>query len=82
VEIIDRNTLKMRVYERGSGETMACGTGACATVVAAVLNGICERNSEVSVILRGGTLKIIYSDDGRVIMKGEAVHVFDTEINI
>ena len=82
VEIIDRNTLKMRVYERGSGETMACGTGACATVVAAVLNGICERHSEVSVVLRGGTLKITYLYGGRVIMKGEAVHVFDTEINI
>lgn len=82
VEVIDKTTLKMRVYERGSGETMACGTGACATVVAAVLNGICDRNKTVTVILRGGTLEIAYLDDGRVIMKGEAVHVFDTEMNI
>jgi diaminopimelate epimerase len=72
----------MRVYERGSGETMACGTGACAVVVAAVLNGISDINQKVSVILRGGVLEITYLDDGRVIMKGEAVHVFDTEINI
>ncbi|MFA5342082.1 MAG: diaminopimelate epimerase, partial [Clostridia bacterium] len=56
VEVIDKNTLKMRVFERGSGETMACGTGACATVVAAVLNGISESNQMVSVILRGGVL--------------------------
>jgi diaminopimelate epimerase len=82
VEVIDKNTLKMRVYERGSGETMACGTGACAVVVAAVLNGISDINQKVSVILRGGVLEITYLDDGRVIMKGEAVHVFDTEINI
>ncbi len=82
VEVIDKNTLKMRVFERGSGETMACGTGACATVVAAVLNGISESNQMVSVILRGGVLEITYLSDGRVIMKGEAVHVFDTEISI
>ena len=82
VEVIDKNNLKMRVYERGSGETLACGTGACAIVVAAVLNGICKRNQKVSVILRGGILEVTYLDDGRVILKGEAVHVFDTEINI
>ncbi|OQB51878.1 MAG: Diaminopimelate epimerase [Firmicutes bacterium ADurb.Bin146] len=82
VEVIDKNNLKMRVYERGSGETLACGTGACAIVVAAVLNGICKRNQKVSAILRGGILEVTYLDDGRVILKGEAVHVFDTEINI
>lgn len=82
IEVIDSKTLKMRVYERGSGETMACGTGACATVVAAVLNGICERNRSITVKLRGGDLEIRYLDNGHIMMKGEAVHVFDGEIDI
>lgn len=76
VEIIDDNTFKMRVYERGSGETMACGTGACATVVAAVLNGYAKKNREVKVILKGGNLFITYKDDNHVMMRGEAATVF------
>lgn len=77
IQIIDRYTLNMRVWERGSGETFACGTGACASVVAAVLNGHCDYDSEITVQLRGGELFITYLQDGSVIMKGPAAHVFD-----
>ncbi len=74
VNVIDRNTLNMRVWERGSGETMACGTGACAVVVAAVLNKLCER--DVKVILRGGELKIQWDrESNRVYMEGPATTV-------
>lgn len=77
VELLDEKNLKMRVWERGSGETLACGTGACATVVAAVLNGKVRQGDEVTVKLRGGDLKITYQNDGTVLMKGTATHVFD-----
>ena len=76
IQVIDRYTLNMRVWERGSGETFACGTGACASVVAAVLNGHCDYDSEITVQLRGGELFITYLQDGSVIMKGPAAHVF------
>lgn len=82
VEIIDDKTLKMRVWERGSGETLSCGTGTCAVTVAAVLNGICKRNEEITIKIRGGELKDTYLEDGRVIMKGSATHVFDGVISI
>lgn len=82
VEIIDEKTLKMRVWERGSGETLSCGTGTCAVTVAAVLNGICKRNEEITIKIRGGELKDTYLEDGRVIMKGSATHVFDGVISI
>lgn len=77
VRIVDRNTLYMRVWERGSGETFACGTGACAAVVAAVVNGHCDYGSQVTVRLRGGELGITYFEDGTVRMRGPAIHVFD-----
>lgn len=70
---------EMRVWERGSGETLACGTGACATVVAAVLNGLCERDRVITVKLRGGDLKIRYAGDGTVFMTGPARFVFKGE---
>ncbi len=76
-EVIDEHTLKMRVWERGSGETFACGTGTCATVVAAVLNGICKHDEEVLVHLRGGDLRITYQADGTVLMTGPASYVFE-----
>lgn len=75
VEIISRNELKMRVWERGSGETWACGTGTCACVVAAIENGICDNNTDVLVHLRGGDL-IIRRTDETVFMTGNAVTVF------
>lgn len=82
VEIIDSHTLKMRVWERGSGETLACGTGACAVVVAAVLNGICKQNEEVCVKLKGGDLKINWLSTNMVTMEGPATLVFDGTITI
>ena len=76
---VDDKTLKMRVWERGSGETLACGTGACATVVAAVENGYCKKGETVKVILTGGELFIKYTDDA-VFMTGPAAEVFTGEI--
>ena len=81
IKVIDSHTLKMRVWERGSGETFACGTGACAAVVAAVLNGYCPMNEEVTVMLRGGNLTIRYTED-TVYMTGEAVTVFEGDIRV
>ncbi len=82
LQVIDKTTLNMRVWERGSGETFACGTGACACVVAAVLNGFCKHDTEVTVHLLGGELKITYQSDGTVMMTGPATHVYDGEIDI
>ncbi|MBR5683074.1 MAG: diaminopimelate epimerase [Ruminococcus sp.] len=80
-EVIDDHTLNMRVWERGSGETFACGTGTCATVVAAVLNGICRHDEEVLVHLRGGDLRITYKSDGTVLMTGPAEYVFEGNVS-
>lgn len=80
--VIDGNTVKMRVWERGSGETWACGTGACATAVAGCLNGHCKRDEEIRLILRGGDLFITYKSDGTVLMRGPATTVFRGEIDI
>ncbi len=77
VRVIDAHTLQMRVWERGSGETFACGTGTCATVVAAVLNGYCQKEEEILVHLRGGDLRIIYHEDDTVTMIGPATYVFE-----
>lgn len=79
VSIENRHTIHMRVWERGSGETLACGTGACAAVVAAVLNGHCDKDSDITVKLLGGDLVIRYTDAG-VYMTGPAVSVFNGEI--
>ena len=81
VEIMDRKHLKMRVWERGSGETQACGTGACAAVVAAVLNGHCEKGADIKVQLPGGDLIINYTDEA-VYMTGDCVKVFDGIVEI
>ena len=68
IEVVDERTLKVRVWERGSGETMACGTGACAAVVAATLNGRCTKGEDIRVILKGGDLTVRYTD-ARVLMR-------------
>lgn len=81
IKIIDRNNISMRVWERGSGETLACGTGACASVVACILNE--KTDDEVFVHLLGGTLKIKYDRvNNLVYMTGPAVKVFDGEIDL
>ena len=82
VEIIDRNTIKMRVWERGSGETLACGTGACAAAVAAIINGICDRDGDITVRLRGGELVINWDKSGSVFMSGPAEFAFDGSIKL
>lgn len=80
-EVIDRNTVKVRVWERGAGETMACGTGACAVAVAGVLNDLTERT--VTVKLLGGDLTIEWEESSNTVyMTGPADTVFDGEINI
>lgn len=79
VRVIDDHTLQMRVWERGSGETWACGTGACASAVAACENGYCKRGEDITVHLRGGDLVIRYTDE-TVFMTGSATKVFDGEI--
>ncbi|MEG2571076.1 MAG: diaminopimelate epimerase [Clostridia bacterium] len=79
VEVISDTELKMRVWERGSGETLACGTGACAIVVAAVLKGYAKRGQDVAVHLRGGELTIKW-DENTVWMTGSATFVFDGEL--
>ena len=81
IEVIDRNHLKMRVWERGSGETLACGTGTCASVVASCLNGLTDRC--VNVKLLGGNLKIEWrKTDNHVYMTGPAKEVFVGKIDI
>lgn len=80
VEIVDENHLKMRVWERGSGETLACGTGACAVAVASVINGICRKEEIIKIQARGGVLSVKWHEDDNVYLTGEAVKVFDGEI--
>ncbi len=79
VRVVNRTTLRMRCYERGNGETMACGTGACAAVVAAVENGLCAKDTDVNVYVRGGLLVVRYSDEG-VFLAGNAEKVFEGEV--
>ena len=77
VEVVDKNNIKMRVWERGSGETLACGTGACSSVVACRLNGYTDR--KVNVQLLGGNLEIEWKPNNHVHMTGPAVTVFKGE---
>ena len=69
VRVIDRQTIQMRVWERGSGETLACGTGACASAVACILNGFCDKDSDITVHLRGGDLVIHWDSASNTILK-------------
>lgn len=82
IKVLDSHTIKMRVWERGSGETWACGTGACAAAVASVKNGYFKNGEEITVKLRGGDLFITYNTDGTVLMRGAAETVFTGEIDI
>lgn len=77
IRVVSKTELEMRVYERGSGETFACGTGACAAVAAAAKNGICEKGKEITVNLLGGKLYITYKENGHIYMRGTAQKVYD-----
>ncbi len=81
VKVVDETHLVMRVWERGSGETLACGTGTCASVVAAILCGHCKENTDVDVELLGGTLTIRYTGK-TVFMTGNAVTVFEGVVEV
>ncbi len=81
VKVEKRNVLKMRVWERGSGETFACGTGACAAAVASVLNGYCDKDKPITVKLLGGELEITYTDK-TVYMYGPATLAFTGDVEI
>lgn len=81
LQVLDRGHARVRVWERGAGETLACGSGACAAVVAGRLRGLLDEN--VAVRLRGGTLQIAWHGEGQpVMMTGPAVTVFDGEIDL
>ncbi len=82
VQIMGEDRLRMRVWERGSGVTMACGTGACASTAAAVKKGYCRAHSPVSVVLDGGTLEITVSSSGTVMMNGPAEKIYEGEAAI
>ncbi|WP_304965765.1 carbamoyl-phosphate synthase large subunit [uncultured Oscillibacter sp.] len=79
IRVVNPSTIKMRVWERGSGETMACGTGACAAVAAAVANGLCEKGRDITVRVKGGELIVHYTDGG-VTLTGDAKLVYTGEI--
>ncbi len=81
IRVIDDHTLQMRVWERGSGETLACGTGACAAAVASVLNGYCPKGEDITIHLIGGELKIRYTDEA-VYLTGPATTVFEGSIEL
>ncbi|WII92721.1 diaminopimelate epimerase [Kingella negevensis] len=82
MQIVDVHNIKLRVFERGSGETQACGTGACAAVVAGVRLGLLASGENVRVSLPGGNLHISWQDGGDVMMTGPAVSVFDGQIDL
>ena len=83
VQVIDDNTVKFRVWERGSGETWACGTGACAVTVTCIfLSKAGKKDQELNVLVKGGKLKVTYRSDNHVFLKGPATHVFDGVIEI
>ncbi len=81
VRVCGENQLEMRVWERGSGETLACGTGACAAAVAAVCNGFCQKNSEITVHLAGGILRVVYTGK-TVLLTGPAELAFTGTVEV
>ena len=82
VQVLGSDKLRMRVWERGSGVTMACGTGACASVMAAISSGYCRYDDTVAVLLDGGMLKIQIASDNTVLMTGPAETVYEGETEI
>jgi carbamoyl-phosphate synthase large subunit len=81
VKVVARNRIKVRLWERGSGETQASGTAACASAVAAMLNGYCDKDTDIKVQLPGGDLTIRYTDEA-VYMTGDCIKVFDGTVEI
>ena len=79
-QVLSENKIRMRVWERGSGITMACGTGACATAAAAVSKGFCKCSSPIDVELDGGTLQITVEPDYTIGMSGPAAAVYEGEV--
>ena len=79
IRVVNANTIKMRVYERGNGETIACGTGACAAAIAACENGLCAKGEDITVKVKGGDLIVNYTDE-RVILTGDTKLVFTGEL--
>ncbi len=82
IRVVNKVTIKMRVWERGSGETWACGTGACAAVAAAVLAGHCEKDTNITVKLRGGDLTVNYHSDGNIELMGNVKTVYEGTFEI
>lgn len=79
VRVVNKNMIKMRVWERGNGETYACGTGACAAVAAAVKSGLCSEGEPVTVKVRGGDLTVTVTENG-ILLTGNAERVFKGEV--
>ena len=83
VEVIDKNTVKFRVWERGSGETWACGTGACAVAVASIMLGNAgKKNEPLTVIAKGGVLKVTHAKNDHVFLEGPAVEAFTGVVEV
>ena len=77
IRVVNESTVKMRVWERGNGETWACGTGAAAAAVACVLNGLCKEDTDITVKLKGGDLIVRYSSDGSVTLTGGVEKIYE-----
>ncbi|MDD2376326.1 MAG: diaminopimelate epimerase [Clostridia bacterium] len=82
IKILSENEISMRVWERGSGETLSCGTGACAAAVASILNKFCNYDSDILIHLIGGILTVKYKQDGNVYLKGPAECVYEGIVEI
>ena len=82
IEVIGKHSLKFRVWELGSGETLACGTGICAAVAVACEKGLCPKNESISVHAKGGCLEILYGADGHIYLTGPAEEAFTGEVEI
>jgi diaminopimelate epimerase len=80
VQVLSPRHVRLRVWERGAGETLACGTGACAAAVSGIRRGLLR--SPVDVEMRGGTLTIAWEEGGTVLMTGPAIRVFEGEIEL
>ena len=81
IQVLNPTQLRMRVWERGSGETLACGTGTCAAVAAMCAFGVCEKGSNVQVQLRGGSLTIRVTDEG-ILMSGPAETAYEGDVEV